>query len=150
MIRNNNKNIHNENNNNAIEQTNNTQHTTTNTNNRNENHETTTIENRTTNNNEIENEQDRTTKENTKNDDTSIVSIDDMNEEDLQRYLEMATQLIPIEEEHPTEKPTVNNRMNAHSDNEASEELLSIGGSHGKEPGMIRISGFNPNGIKQQ
>ena len=36
------------------------------------------------------------------------------------------------------------------SDIETSEELSSIGGYQGKEPGMIRISGFNPNGIKQQ
>ena len=148
MIRNVNENIHDGKNNNALDQTNNTQHT--NTNDRNENHETNTIENRTTRNNGIENAQDRIMKENKKNDDTSIVSIDDMDEEELQRYLEMATQLIPIEEEHPTEQPTVNNEMNVHSDNEASEESLSIGGSHGKEPGMIRISGFNPNGIKQQ
>ena len=78
-----------------------------------------------------------------------------MDEEELQRYLEMATQLIPIEEEEPTEQPTVNNETNVQSDVEASEESASIGsasigGSHGKEPGMIRISGFNPNGIKQQ
>ena len=44
----------------------------------------------------------------------------------------------------------MNNTTNVHSDNESSEELLLIGGSHRKEPGMIRISGFNLNGIKQQ
>ena len=146
MIRNDNKNTHNRMNNDAIDHTNNTQHTNTNTNDRNENHETNTIENRTTKNNEIEKE--RRTKENKKNDEASIVSIDDMNEEELQRYLEMATQLIPIEEES-TEQPT-ENETNVQHDIEASEESSTIGGSHGKEPGMIRISGFNPNGIIQQ
>ena len=62
----------------------------------------------------------------------------------------MATQSILIKEELPTEPPTVNNTTNVHFENESPEELLPIGGSHKKEPGMIRISGFNPNGIKQQ
>ena len=130
MIRNDNENTHDRMNNNAIDQTNNTQHTNTNTNDRNENHKTNTIENRTTKNNEIEKE--RRTKENKKNDEASIVSIDDMNKEELQRYLEMATQLIPIEEEEPTEQPTVNEK-NVQSDIEASEESSTIGGSLGKE-----------------
>ena len=121
MIRNDNENTHDRMNNNTIDQTINTQHTTTNTNtnDRNENNEMNTIENRTTNDKGIENKQDRIMNENKKNDDTSIVSIDNINEEDLQRYLEMATQLIPIEEEEPTEQPTVNNEMNVQSDVEA-------------------------------
>ena len=47
-----------------------------------------------------------------------------MNEDNLQRYLETATQLIPIEEEHPTEQPTVNNTINFHFENELPDKLL--------------------------
>ena len=53
-----------------------------------------------------------------------------MSKDDLQLYLEKATQLILIEEEHPTEQTNVNNTTNFQFEHESLDELLTIGGSH--------------------